>query len=341
MIGAFVGAFALLGLSAFTSWPVGAGGLASTTAEPVNPVYTTQAGDCLNWTKKNLSDVVKVDCAAQHMFEVTGVADIAPAFGPQAPYPTDEQWQKISQEHCAKTSLDYLNGRLDPAGKYTVGPMNPGERLWASGERTVRCGLQVTGPAGGMLPAYGSARTQDQSDVYDPGVCLGITDANGVGDPVDCAKPHTFEIVGVVTLPAGEFPPVERQDDTLSAECTRIAAEYSGGADFKAKGLIVTWDNRTPESWAAGSHRANCKVGANPPPGNTGLAAWEGSVRNPNAPPLATSNPPQTTAVQQDEATGAPLHSSSSNPPSNTSSVPTSTSEKPTGTTTTEPSPPR
>ncbi|GAA1330885.1 septum formation family protein [Saccharothrix algeriensis] len=330
MLGAFAGAFALLALSAFTSWPMGSSPAPSTTSEQVNPAYEVQAGDCLDWSERDLSDVTKVDCAAQHMFEVTGAVDIGAAFGPQAPFPTDEQWQEISQERCAQPSLDYLGGRFDPFGKYTVGPLNPGERLWGRGERTLRCGLQVAGPAGGLLPAYGTARTQDQSDVYDPGVCLGITEARGVGDPVDCAQPHTFEIVGVVTLPAGPFPAVEKQDEVMSVECARLAAEYSGGVDFRARGLIVAWDTRAPESWAAGSHRANCKVGATPAPDNTGLTAWEKSVRNPNAPPLTTVNPPQTTAVQQDEPTGAPLHSAS-----NSGTSPATTSASVSGTTTT------
>ncbi len=345
MLGAFFGAFALLGLSTFTSWPVGAGEVGTGATEQVNPVYTSQAGDCLTWTKRNLSDVSKVDCKAQHMFEVTGVADIGSAYGPQAPFPSDEQWQKISAQNCAKTSQDYLAGKFDPFGKYTIGPLNPGERLWASGQRTLRCGLQVAGPAGGLLPAYGTAKTQDQSDVYDPGVCLGITEARGVGDPIECAKPHAFEIVGIVTLPPGEFPAPEKQDEAMVVECGRIAAEYSGGIDFKARGLIVTWDTRVAESWAVGSYRVNCKVGANPSPDNTALTAWEGSVRNPNAPPLTTANPPQTTAVQQDEPTGAPLHSSS-NANSNTSSATTTTTgsdkpSKPSATSTTEPSPSR
>ncbi|CCH27472.1 hypothetical protein BN6_01390 [Saccharothrix espanaensis DSM 44229] len=341
MLGAFVGAFALLGLSTFTSWPVGAGGGVPGTTEVVNPVYTSQAGDCLNWTKRTLSDVTKVDCKAQHMFEVTAVEDIGGAYGPQAPFPTDEQWQEISEERCVKASLAYLGGKFDPAGKYTVGPLNPGERLWQSGQRTLRCGLQVAGPAGGLLPAYGTAKTQDQSAVFDPGVCLGVTEALGVGDPVDCAEPHTFEIVGVVTLPAGDFPPLDKQDEIMSGECPRIAAEYSGGIDFRAKGLIVTWDTRAEESWKAGSFRANCKVGATPAPDNKGLTAWEKSIRNPNAPPLTTANPPQTTAVQQDEPTGAPLHSESKSGSATSSAVTSSSSEKTTTTTTTTTEPTR
>lgn len=334
MLGAFAGAFVLLALSTFTSWPVGGG--TPLTSTVVNPVMAAQAGDCLNWTKKDLSDVEKVDCAAQHLFEVTGVADISADHGPGVPFPDDARWQEISQERCGKMSLDYLGGKFDPFGKYTVGPLNPGERLWAEGERTLRCGLQVAGPAGGLLPAYGTARTQDQSDVYDPGVCLGITETGSVADPVECAKPHTFEITGVVTMPAGEYPPPEQQDQLMVGECNRITAEYTGGADLKARGLIVTWDTRAPESWAAGSRLANCKVGAQPT-ANV-LTAWEGSVRNPNAPPLTTSNPPQTTAVQQEEATGAPLHSgtnSSSAPPPSSGANPSEPEETTTTTTTT------
>ncbi|MFJ6670356.1 septum formation family protein [Actinosynnema sp. NPDC091369] len=337
MLGAFAGALVLLALSTLTGWPVGAGGLGSTPTTTVNPVMAAQAGDCLNWTKKDLSDVQKVDCAAQHLFEVTGVADISADHGPGAPFPDDAQWQQISQERCAKTSLDYLGGKFDPFGKYTVGPLNPGERLWGEGQRTLRCGLQVAGPAGGLLPAYGTARTQDQSDVYDPGVCLGITEAKSVGDPVECAKPHTFEMTGVVAMPPGEFPSPEQQDQLLVGECTRITAEYTGGADLKARGLVIAWDTRVAESWAAGSRLVNCKVGALPV--DNVLVAWEGSVRNPNAPPLTTSNPPQTTTVQQDEPTGAPLHSqsnsSSAAPPSSSDAKPPKSDETTTTPTTT------
>jgi hypothetical protein len=334
MLGAFAGAFALLALSTFTSWPAGGGSAPRGGSTPVNPVLVAQAGDCLNWTREDLSDIAKVDCAAQHLFEVTGVADISAAHGPQAPFPDDARWQEISQEHCAQRSLDYLGGEFDPFGKYTVGPLNAGERLWGEGDRSVRCGLQVAGPAGGLLPAYGTARTQDQSAVYDPGVCLGITEDRSVGDPVECAKPHTFEIVGVVALAPGDYPPPEAQEEFLAAECDRVAREYTGGTDLKARGLLVSWDIRAPESWAAGSRLTNCKVGA--VPRDNLLVAWEGSVRNPDAPPLTTSNPPQTTAVQQDEATGAPLHSQSN---SATGSVTPTSGAEPSGgtTTTTEP----
>jgi len=322
MIGASVGGFLLLGLSAFTSWPVsGSGLLGGEAAKPtVNPAYESEAADCLNWAKPDLSDVKKVDCGNQHLFEVTGKVDISAQYAKEAKYPAAADWAKISLDHCTKPSLDYLAGKFDPFGKYAVGPLNPGEQEWNAGFRTLRCGLQVVGPAGGLLPSFGTAKKQDQSDVYDPGVCLGLN-GKSVGDPVDCAQPHTFEIVGVVDLAAAigpDFPAPEKQDEVLPATCDTMAADYSGGADLKGKGLVVTWDNRLPESWTAGSHKVNCKIGAVPADAS-GLTAFAGSVRNPNAPPLTTSNPPQTTAVSQAEATGAPLHSevqSGSNAPS-------------------------
>ena len=322
MIGASVGGFLLLGLSAFTSWPVsGIGVLGTTSKSTVNPAYESEAADCLNWTKSDLSDVKKVDCGNQHLFEVTGKVDISAEYPKDAKYPPAVDWQKISLDHCAKPTVDYLSGKFDPFGKYTVGPLNPGEKEWNAGFRTLRCGLQVVGPAGGLLPSFGAATKQDQSDVYDPGVCLGLN-GKSVGDPVDCAQPHTFEIIGVVDLALAiqgpDFPPPEKQDEVLPAICDTMAAEYSGGADLKAKGLVATWDNRVLESWTAGSKRVNCKIGAVPADAS-GLTAFAGSVRNPNAPPLTTSNPPQTTAVSQAEATGAPLHSevgSSSKQPS-------------------------
>lgn len=313
MVGAFVGAFALLMVSAFTS--VLAGGPLSTKRELVNAAYQAVAGECLNWERTDLSDAQKVDCAAAHKFEVTGTADIAAAYPKEAPYPNAETWAKIAQENCAQASTTYLAGKLDPKGKYGVSTLNPDEGRWSSGYRQLRCGLQVTAPSGAALPSYGSAKTQDQSNVYDAGVCVALAENNTVGDPIECAKPHAFEIVGEVQHPEGPFVAPEQQDAIMSEKCALIAAEYTGGADLKAKGLLVTWDTRAEESWAVGSRRANCKIGAVPQ--GEKLVAWEGSVRNPNGAPLTTSNPPQTTSVkQQDEPTGAPLHSQSGQPSS-------------------------
>lgn len=336
MVGAFVGAFALLMLSTFTS--VLAGGPIGTKRELVNAAYQASAGECLNWEKPDLSDAQKVDCSLAHKFEVTGTADISAAYPKEAPFPAAETWVEIAEKNCTEAANTYMSGKLDPEGKYGISTLNPDESRWSSGYRQLRCGLQVTAPSGAALPSFGSAKTQDQSNVYDPGVCVALGENNTVGDPIECAKPHAFEIIGVVQHPEGEYPPAEQQDTVMSEQCAAIATEYTGGADLKAKGLLVTWDVRAAESWAVGSRKANCKIGAVPQGEN--LVAWEGSVRNPDGAPLTTSNPPQTTSVRpQDEPTGAPLHSESSEPsesnnPSGSnkpdkpsSSAPTSTSE--------------
>ncbi|GLZ32561.1 hypothetical protein Lesp02_47490 [Lentzea sp. NBRC 105346] len=315
MLGALAGAFILLMLSAFTT-VLGTGGPLGHSRSAVNAAYEANAGDCLNWSK-DLSDAQKVDCGKQHKFEVSGLADLSATYPASAPFPDGTLWQKISQDHCAQTSLTYLSNKFDPFGKYSVGSLNPDEKRWVAGDRSIRCGLQVSAPSGALLPSFGSAKNVDQSDVFDPAVCLGVTPEGNVGDPVDCAQAHTFEIVGIVDLGNGEFPAPEKQEATMAEQCAKITAEYTGGADLRAKNLLVSWDTRKQESWAAGSHKANCKVGAVPADGK--LVPWTGSVRNPNAPPITPSNPPQTTTVQQSEATGAPLHSesaSSTAPPS-------------------------
>ncbi|MFJ8960039.1 septum formation family protein [Lentzea sp. NPDC102401] len=319
MVGAFVGAFGLLMLSAFTS--VLAGGPLGAKRELVNAAYQAVAGECLNWEKPDLSDAQKVDCAAAHKFEVTGTADITAAYPKEAPFPNGEAWEKIAQDNCAQASTTYMAGKLDPKGKYGVSTLNPDESRWSSGYRQLRCGLQVTAPSGAALPSFGSAKTQDQSNVYDPGVCVALADNNTVGDPIECAKPHAFEIIGVVQHPEGAFVAPEQQDTVMSEKCAAIATEYTGGADLKAKNLLITWDTRAEESWAVGSRKANCKIGAVPQ--GEKLVAWEGSVRNPNGAPLTTANPPQTTSVKaQAEPTGAPLHSESGQPPSGESGKP-------------------
>ncbi|MEU7480107.1 septum formation family protein [Lentzea sp. NPDC042327] len=338
MLGAFVGAFGLLMVSAFTS--VLAGGPLTTKRELVNAAYQAVAGDCLNWAKTDLSDAQKVDCTAAHRFEVTGTADIAAGYPKEAPFPTPEAWEKIAQDNCAQAATTYMSGKLDPKGKYGVSSLNPDENRWKNGDRQLRCGLQVTAPSGAPLPSFGSAKTQDQSNVYDPGVCVALGENNTVGDPIECAQPHAFEIIGVFAHPEGEYLAPEKQDAVMSEQCAAIAVEYTGGADLKAKGLLVTWDVRAQESWAVGSRKANCKIGAVPE--GEKLVAWKGSVRNPNGAPLTTSNPPQTTSVKpQDEPTGAPLHSQSGQPsgsaePSESGKPDKPSSSQPTTTTTTE-----
>ncbi|WP_253767993.1 septum formation family protein [Goodfellowiella coeruleoviolacea] len=300
MAGASAGAFALLASSTLVSWPVSGSGLAlsSTTTSTAHPDEQAAAGDCLNWTRPDGSDMVRVSCDESHLFEVTGTADISAGYGPDAKFPDQTLWQKIAQDACTDTSLSYLSGKFDPNGKFSVSSLKLSQERWRAGNRTLRCGLQSPGVTGKLLPVTGSAR-DDQSDVYEPGTCLGI-DNGTVSDPVDCAQEHSWEIVGIIDLspqfPTGDYPPNGRQDDVLYGLCETLTKDYTGGRDLKAAGLSFTWDNRTEESWAAGSHRVNCKVGALLED-KSGLAPWTGSVR------AARSDP-----------TGAPMHSGENAP---------------------------
>lgn len=329
MAGAVVGGFALLLLSTFTSWPVPGGAAAGhgEDAAAVAAAYQATAGDCLAWSRSDGSDMAKVDCAAPHLFEVSARVDIGAKYPGGAAFPDGTTWRKVFQDTCTDPTGKYLGGKLDPFGKFAVAALKPSLDRWQQGDRTLRCGLQVVGPSGTLFPFSGPVSGQDQSDVHEPGTCLGIQ-GKSVSDPVDCAEPHSWEIVGTVDLGKQfkDFPPTDQQDGYLSDQCGKIAADYTGGADLGSKGLGVAWDNRAPESWAAGSHLVDCKVGSMLKDGS-GLQEVRGSVRNPNA-PKPTQTPTKaggiTPVKPQAEPTGAPMHSDPSG--SSSASAPASSS---------------
>jgi len=267
--------------------------------------FEAPAGSCLTWTRGDASDAERVSCDQPHLFEVTGVVDLAPEFGRAVTFPVDETWRTLVAERCTPLSTRFLGGRFDPVGRFSVGAIKPSEGSWRSGDRTLRCGLQAVGRSGALYPTTGSATTQDQSNVHPPGTCLGL-DGIGVGDPVDCAQPHAVEVVGVVDLGAAfpdGYPDEMAQDKLLSDECNRLAAEYAGGPQVVGeKRLIVFSETLRPESWEAGSHRVDCRLGAFLPD-RSGFAPVTGSVRGEvqigaePAPPLERTQGPARTTV--------------------------------------------
>jgi hypothetical protein len=298
MAGAFVGALVVMGLSVFLSWPVKVG---TNTTSPDDPAanlaaaFEAPTGSCLTW-KPDGSDMRKISCDEPHLFEVTGDVDIAADHGPGEPSPSVETWREIAKEKCTGGAAEYLGGKMDPFGKFSVGALKPSDEQWRGGDRKLRCGLQRAGPSGKVLvPTVGVAAKQDQSDVYDPGTCLALDDKT-VGDPIDCSSQHAYEIVGVIDL-GKTFPdsvPIEEQQQTALLErCPKAAADYSGGTNLAEKKLILTWDTRKAESWQAGSKLTQCKVGATLPD-NSGLAPVTNSIKGlgtpqtkipPNSPP--------------------------------------------------------
>ena len=289
MVGAFVGAVVLLGLSAAAGWPIGAG--RATATDPATLVANAAAGTCLTWTRPDAADLAAVDCAQPHLFEITGSADISGQYAAAATFPDETAWQKAAQAGCTGSATNYV-GKLDPNGKYVVGALKPTSGQWNGGNRTLRCGLQRSTPAGQLLATTGSARGADQSNVFPAGTCLALVN-KATGGPVPCGNQHSYEIVGIVDL-RGQFPdgypPVGQQQTVLGKLCQPMVASYTANANLGDYQLSATWDTVTQASWDAGSRRVNCKIGALLPDGS-GLGGVTNSVKGIGhaAPPTPTS----------------------------------------------------
>lgn len=294
MAGAFVGAIAVLSMSMLFSWPVSVKGAADTAAEEAAAAFDSPSGTCLDWPNEAPQNMRRVPCAEPHTFEVTSNVEIGGQYPASAPPPDDQGWQQIVTERCTEAGTNYLDGKLDPYGKYTVGALKPTAQQWREGDRKLRCGLQRVTPSGKrLLATTGTAAKQDQSNVHDPGTCFALVNKTEVGDPVDCATEHSYEVVGSIDLSAtfpGEYPSEDLQRQQTVDLCPPVAAQYTGNRDLAALGLSLYSDTLKPESWAAGSRKVNCKVGALEPDGT--LRPVLNSVR---AQPVSkTSTPPKT-----------------------------------------------
>lgn len=226
-------------------------------------------GDCLTWTAPDHSDLVELDCANKHLFEVTDTIDLSrypgSEFGPDSRWPDSLRLNELREEHCVPAAQRYLNGKFDPRGRYAVGLMYPSNDGWTkSGDRILRCGLQIPGLSGNPLPKTGRVADGDQSKVYPTGTCLGINQ-NLPTDQVDCAEEHSVEMSAVVDLGARfpDGPPSkEEQEKFLEEECGRVSNDYLGGPDvLRNKTLTVFFDYIDARSWLAGSRKLNCMIG--------------------------------------------------------------------------------
>jgi hypothetical protein len=291
MAGAFLGALLAVSFSFVFSWPVDVGeqqqdqwtGTANTASheeQVKRRAFNAPVGSCLTWTEHNGSDMRVVSCEQPHFFEVTGVEDVSHAYPDGAPSPDLAQWREIAVEQCTAGAEDYLDKPLDPEGKLQVTALRPGEDDWGDGERELRCGLQWVAPGGAVQAIHGPAVLQEQSDVWDEGTCLALT-GKTVGDPIDCAEPHSYEMIAVLDLSdefGEDYPSEDDQMTWLDTECSKLADDYTGELDLAAEKLTLTWDIRSKESWEAGSYLVNCKVGARLEDGS-GLAPVTGSVK--------------------------------------------------------------
>jgi hypothetical protein len=293
MAGAFVGALVLLALSMVFSWPVAVGGAASSSAaDDAARAFDSPAGTCLDWPAENPRAMRPLDCALPHVFEVTGNVEISAEYPPSAAPPDEKSWQEIATAKCTAGVAAYLGGKLDPFGKYTVSALKPTDDQWRSGDRKLRCGLHRVTVLGTRLRTKGSAHGQDQSNVYEPGTCFALKDKMA-GDPIECTRAHAVEVVGNADLAAAfpnGFPQSDAQATKLAELCGQLVGSYTGGLDLAAKHLNLTWETLQEQSWAAGSHKVDCKVGSLLED-HSGLGPVTGSVRGLGLPQPPTPSP--------------------------------------------------
>ncbi|MEJ2886672.1 septum formation family protein [Actinomycetospora aeridis] len=251
----------VLGLAGSSSGPAGAPASSGDDDEP--PPLTTQPGSCLTWSRDDAGDVREVDCAQSHLFESVGAVNAAQP--PGAPFPADPAWQQLVTDQCTPQARTYLQGRLDPAGRYKAGALKPTQAAWDAGDRTVRCGLQAPGRTGALFASTARVADADQAVVFDQGTCLGLA-GKEVSDPTSCSQPHAAEVAGTVDLGTQfrqGFPSVDEQDNYLQPTCQRIAEQYVGSAQkLTDSKLTVYWTNLAEESWTAGTRRVSCNLGS-------------------------------------------------------------------------------
>ncbi|HKS48127.1 MAG TPA: septum formation family protein [Amycolatopsis sp.] len=290
MVGAFAGAILALSLTVAFSWGDGVlgGGRVEESSE-AKTAFRSAEGNCVFWAQPDVSDIHLVPCDQPHLYEVTGVVNIGDKYAPGAPFPSVEEWRNIALERCTNDTDKYLGKQLDPYGRFTVSALRPGNSEWATGDREMRCVLQWAAPGGALQPIKGKVADQNQSAVWDTGTCLALA-GKTVGNPIDCAQPHAYEIVATVDLTKqfkGGYPNQKDQSTWLDTECNNDVQAYAGGIDLGAQKLILTWDTREQESWDAGSTLVNCMVGAKLPD-DSGLQAITGSIKQ-----AAQDAPPQ------------------------------------------------
>lgn len=272
-VGAVVAALVTLSISGFSS-SSGVQAHKPGSPKPAGPADvafgSAQAGDCLTWSDPKTLDLTKVNCADQHLFEVTAAIDLSKypgrEFGPGSAFPDSLRFGELRDAHCAPAAAAYLGGQFDPRGRYVVGMINPGEPGWRNGERTIRCGLQLVSATGNATQqTVGRVRDSDQSRVFAPGTCIGINQNLPTNEPVPCDQPHAYEVMSTVDLGShfnGGPPANADQDKFMEDQCARASNDYLGGQDTLInKTLTIFWDNLDARSWLVGSHKLNCLVG--------------------------------------------------------------------------------
>ncbi|MGV9709721.1 septum formation family protein [Gordonia sp. NPDC003424] len=293
VIGAIVAGAVALAMGVFNdSGSVGGTDIGENERLAENAFTQSVAGDCLDWAQGDPGNPSKVGCEQRHRFEVAGPLNTAQfpgaEFGESATWPGVDRFAAIRDEQCPVIVDAYLNGRLDPQGRFSVGMMYPSQAQWDKGARELRCGLQQTGKDGTPDQFVGRVADQDQSFAWPAGTCIGIDPPTKkpTGYPVSCTEPHAFQTTGTVNLAvkfgdarSGKpWPPVAAQNDYLASICPVQATRFMGGKNkLDASTLNVQWSVLAEPSWLAGSRTVVCYLGL---PDGGGFATLVGDARS-------------------------------------------------------------
>ncbi|RAV32423.1 hypothetical protein DLJ54_03420 [Corynebacterium heidelbergense] len=243
-------------------------------------------GNCVTWRPGQNgvnTDFETVDCAQPHRFEVSARQDLSTyptsEFGPKAAQPDLARQQQLTDELCVGPTMQYLNGKLDPQGRYRISPILPPASSWEKGDRTMLCGVMVQDETGRSVEVTGLASQQDQARAFAPDACVAVEE--GSSRQVPCDQNHSWQVVSTVNLgenfPNG-WPPIQAQNEFLDKVCTDAARNYLGGDDqLYYSTLTPFWTTLSQVSWDAGSRTVNCALtfGHN----GGGFAALNGDVR--------------------------------------------------------------
>ena len=241
---------------------------ATATEEPTPSFTAADRGTCLTWdvgADGAVTGFTETDCNNEHRFEVSSREDLntypTAEFGPNAQAPNPTRQAQLREELCQTASVRYLNGRYDPAGRYSIAPILPPAEAWERGDRTMLCGLQETDSEGTPILTTGHAADQDQARVAEPGTCE-VTDEAKNLRAVDCAEPHHIEVTDIVDLApvfADRTPSPEDQDKHLGAVCAKAAENYLGNEEnLYQSTLQVYWGTISAQAWDGGSRSVNC-----------------------------------------------------------------------------------
>lgn len=274
-------------------------------AKPAPAFTNAAAGACVTWdpTKdRGISNFHEVDCAEKHRFEVASKEDLAiypsSEFGPNAEPASVKRQGELREELCSGPTMEYLKGKLDPEGRYSIASILPPPPAWQAGDRTMLCGLQSPGQDGQPILTRGKVTEQDQAQVAQPGQCVRLG-PNGSPAIVDCGEDHSFEVTSIEDLrapfPQGN-PSQEDQDKFLSGRCPDAAREYLGGDDALYNSTLEPfWTTIPMNSWAGGSHSTNCALFKGNDDGSMatlkGTAKDKFTIDGKNPPPQPPRNP--------------------------------------------------